>query len=155
LSTLKVDQDKSSFSLTTSDGTQDHKYGDFFNAGDAGGSAQGEVVFVGYGISSPKQGHDDYAGLDVKGKIVLFVRGTPQGIDPSLLADNETEDDAAQAHGASAVIALPSAYAVSIMKNPRYREYGLERVRLTKALGSNIAAVVPTPEICDQLLKPV
>lgn len=35
------------------------------------------VVFVGHGISAPALGHDDYAGNDVKGKIVAFVGGTP------------------------------------------------------------------------------
>jgi peptidase M28-like protein len=35
------------------------------------------IVFVGYGLSDPSQGLDDYAGLDVRNKIVLFLRGKP------------------------------------------------------------------------------
>ena len=35
------------------------------------------VVFAGYGISSPASGYDDYKGLDVKGKIVLVLKGLP------------------------------------------------------------------------------
>ncbi|HSQ50345.1 MAG TPA: M28 family peptidase [Nitrospiraceae bacterium] len=38
---------------------------------------QGQVVFVGYGIVDPAQGIDDYAGVDVKNCIVLFLRGKP------------------------------------------------------------------------------
>jgi len=38
---------------------------------------QGQVVFVGYGIVDPAQGIDDYAGVDVKNRIVLFLRGKP------------------------------------------------------------------------------
>ncbi|MFQ3611962.1 MAG: M20/M25/M40 family metallo-hydrolase [Fimbriimonadales bacterium] len=38
----------------------------------------GEVVFVGYGISVPDAGYDDYATVDVKGKVVAFLRGAPQ-----------------------------------------------------------------------------
>jgi hypothetical protein len=38
---------------------------------------QGQVVFVGYGIIDPVQGIDDYAGVDVKNCIVLFLRGKP------------------------------------------------------------------------------
>jgi hypothetical protein len=34
-------------------------------------------VFVGYGISAPAKGLDEYAGLDVKGKIVLAFKGSP------------------------------------------------------------------------------
>src|SRR5262249_54620388 len=41
------------------------------------GEVEGEAVFVGYGISEPDRGHDDYAGLDVKGKIVVALRGAP------------------------------------------------------------------------------
>ena len=44
----------------------------------AGAQASGEIVFVGYGISSPAKGLDEYAGLDVKGKIVLAFRGAPK-----------------------------------------------------------------------------
>ena len=42
------------------------------------GKAEAEVVFVGYGIHAPGKGHDDYAGIDVNGKIVLAVRGRPE-----------------------------------------------------------------------------
>jgi hypothetical protein len=37
-----------------------------------------EVVFVGYGISAPGKGLDEYAGANVRGKIVLVLRGSPK-----------------------------------------------------------------------------
>ena len=46
------------------------------------GSVSGEVVFAGYGITAPELGWDDYAGLDVKGKIVLVLRHEPGEKDP-------------------------------------------------------------------------
>ncbi len=36
------------------------------------------LVFVGYGIVAPRFDHDDYAGLDVKGKIAVFLSGRPE-----------------------------------------------------------------------------
>ena len=39
------------------------------------------LVFAGYGISAPDQGYDDYAGLDVTGKVVLVAPGKPAGVD--------------------------------------------------------------------------
>ncbi|NDC58824.1 MAG: aminopeptidase, partial [Alphaproteobacteria bacterium] len=36
------------------------------------------LVFVGFGVVSPERGRDDYAGLDVKGKIVVTLRGAPK-----------------------------------------------------------------------------
>ncbi len=35
------------------------------------------VVFVGYGITAPEKGWDDYAGLDVHGKTVVFLVNDP------------------------------------------------------------------------------
>ncbi|TAJ34891.1 MAG: M20/M25/M40 family metallo-hydrolase [Nitrospirae bacterium] len=36
------------------------------------------IVFVGYGIADPARGFDEYAGLDVRNRIVLFLRGKPE-----------------------------------------------------------------------------
>jgi hypothetical protein len=39
---------------------------------------EASIVFVGYGISDPAGGLDDYAGIDVRNKVVLFLRGKPE-----------------------------------------------------------------------------
>ena len=49
----------------------------------ASGSAAGEVVFAGYGISAPEIAYDDYQGVEVKGKVVLLLRFSPAGDDPN------------------------------------------------------------------------
>ncbi|WP_455370431.1 M28 family peptidase [Petrachloros mirabilis] len=36
------------------------------------------ITFVGYGLSDPSHNIDDYAGVDVRDKIVLFLRGKPE-----------------------------------------------------------------------------
>lgn len=41
----------------------------------------GPVVFVGYGISAEEYRYDDYAGVDVKDKIVLLLRHEPREFD--------------------------------------------------------------------------
>jgi hypothetical protein len=40
-------------------------------------NAEGEIAFVGYGITAPERGWDDYENLDVRGKIVLIMDGAP------------------------------------------------------------------------------
>ncbi|EJF09196.1 MULTISPECIES: M28 family metallopeptidase [Pontibacter] len=40
-------------------------------------SIEAPLVFAGYGISAPDLGYDDYAGIDVTGKIVVVLRGAP------------------------------------------------------------------------------
>jgi len=42
------------------------------------GEVSAEVVFAGFGMRAPDQGRDDYAGLDVKGKVVMVLRGEPE-----------------------------------------------------------------------------
>jgi hypothetical protein len=51
-----------------------------FNPLALSGSKQFELplVFAGYGITAAKEGYDDYAGLDVKGKMVVVLRHEPQ-----------------------------------------------------------------------------
>lgn len=42
------------------------------------GSVSAGLVFAGYGISAPELKYDDYAGLDVKGKVVIVLRRMPR-----------------------------------------------------------------------------
>ena len=65
------------------------KAGEFVPAAfSAPGPASGEVVFAGWGITAKEKGHDDYAGLDVRGKVVLVRRYVPEG-DAFHAADDE------------------------------------------------------------------
>lgn len=45
------------------------------------GSDEAPVVFAGYGITSEKAKYDDYADVDVANKVVILLRGSPQGTD--------------------------------------------------------------------------
>jgi hypothetical protein len=42
------------------------------------GKVEAPVVFAGYGITSDGPKYDDYAGLDVPGKVVVILTGTPR-----------------------------------------------------------------------------
>jgi hypothetical protein len=42
--------------------------------------ASGELVFVGYGVVSDELKRDDLTGIDVKGKIVMVLKGKPQNV---------------------------------------------------------------------------
>src|SRR3954453_2536579 len=45
------------------------------------GKLAGTVVFAGYGITAPEYKYDDYAGIEVKDKVVLILRHEPQEAD--------------------------------------------------------------------------
>ena len=44
------------------------------------------IVFVGYGATAPEYNWDDYAGVDVKGKVILCIVGDPPSDDPKFFA---------------------------------------------------------------------
>ncbi|HEX9931907.1 MAG TPA: M28 family metallopeptidase [Allosphingosinicella sp.] len=54
----------------------------------AAGRTQFEAptVFAGYGLEAPSFGLDDYRGLDVRGKIVVVLDGTPSGLPSDVAA---------------------------------------------------------------------
>jgi Peptidase family M28/PA domain len=73
------------------------------------------VAFVGYGITVPALGYDDYRGIDVRGKVVLMFEHEPQENDPhsrfngtgnTRYATNRVKALIAQAHGAAAVLVI-------------------------------------------------
>jgi aminopeptidase YwaD len=47
------------------------------HGGSLAGEVSGEVVFVGHGIEMADPAYDDYAGVDVRGKIALALDGAP------------------------------------------------------------------------------
>jgi len=47
------------------------------HGGSARGETTGQIAFAGYGVSAPGDGYDDYADVDVRGKIVLVLAGAP------------------------------------------------------------------------------
>jgi aminopeptidase YwaD len=74
----RVLQSESSFSRT------DLKVGEDYMplAFSSSQPAKGDLIFAGYGIGAPELQYDNYAGLDVKGKIVVILRGSPDGNNP-------------------------------------------------------------------------
>ncbi|MFN8547510.1 MAG: hypothetical protein U0527_05945 [Candidatus Eisenbacteria bacterium] len=103
-------------------GLRDNEHGYLFGADytpvaiSSDGHALNEVVFVGYGLSAPERGYDDYAGQEVKGKIVVaFLHGAPGGSSGRGLLGGGAEPygslyrkaETALLHGAAALIVTP------------------------------------------------
>jgi hypothetical protein len=74
------------------------------------------LVFAGYGISAPEFDYDDYAGMDVRGKVVLVFDHEPQESDPRSVfnglgntrhANGRLKALEAQQHGAVGVLVAP------------------------------------------------
>ncbi len=70
--------------------------------------ASGEMIFVGYSISSSELNYDDFAGIDVKDKIVIALRYNPDVENPKSKFDKYSElrlkAKTAKEKGAKAII---------------------------------------------------
>lgn len=84
----------------------------------ASGVCQGDLIFVGYGIQAPDLDYDEYANIEVKGKVVVLLRKEPQqsdadspfdGTKSSRHATFRSKISQAFQHGASAVIMVNDA----------------------------------------------
>jgi len=84
---MKVDPEKTSFVLEPEKGRKETlKFGDDFVVMNQTLTPEtmvdAPIVFVGYGASAPEFNWDDYAGVDVKGKVILCIVGDPPSDDP-------------------------------------------------------------------------
>jgi Zn-dependent M28 family amino/carboxypeptidase len=90
-----------------------------------------DFVFVGFGIHAPEYGWDDYAGVDVKGKVVVMLVNDPGYYDDNLFkGKNMTfygrwtyKFDEAGKQGAAAALIIhdtePASYGWSVVQNSR------------------------------------
>ena len=103
--------------LSVSISGQTSSYGsgnDFFPEPFSGtGHVEGSLIFVGFGISDPDLGHDDYGGTDINGRVVLMLDHEPGERDPASPFDGDRPSESArsvrkaleaQRRGAAAVL---------------------------------------------------
>jgi hypothetical protein len=79
------------------------------------GAFSGELAFCGYGIDAPDKQYDDFAGIELKGKVALIMRRVPDQSNPrgvfagrhggiSTHAELRTKINNAHARGAAAIL---------------------------------------------------
>jgi Peptidase family M28 len=110
---IELLRDKSSFAVKHDGATRTLTIEkDYVMGGDplsADTTAEGQVVFVGFGVSAPEFNYDDYAGIDVRGKIVAALYGAPSTM-PSApgahFSSTEQKLRTAAEHGAIGYISI-------------------------------------------------
>src|SRR5579871_3775456 len=150
----KPDPAKSSLEITNGTKTSAYHFGDFYTLGTSSGEGQGQVVFVGTGVSSPSQQHDDYSGMDVRGKIVMIASGMPAGVDAARLGDNEQGEGAARAHGAVGIMQIPAQRFLEFMKSKGFQDRAASResIRLAREGEGALPSITLGPDLAEQLL---
>jgi Zn-dependent M28 family amino/carboxypeptidase len=98
------------------------------------------LVFVGYGLHLPEAHYDDFAGLDVRGKIIVYINGGPASISGALKASARSPQDFVsfvEKGGAVGAIAIP---------NPKSMDIPWDRMRLAS---SQAGMRLADPELQD------
>ena len=113
------------------------------------------LVFVGFGLENARLGLNDYAGLDVKGKIVVTLRGYPKGLPSEEGAHlSATKGKIAESHGAIGMISLgtirsmkarPWARMVQFANDPDFTWVSPEGVPFDAAPGLRASASLNDP----------
>ena len=85
------------------------------------------LVFVGYGLNIPEKNYNDLEGLDLKGKVVVVILGSPSTIPGALASHYQTAAErwkTLKAAGVVGILALP---------NPAFMDIPWSRMSLNRA----------------------
>src|SRR6266498_3717543 len=114
---------------TLASGEKTYKLKEQFTALSFSGEKEfsGPIAFAGYGITDPKTHYDDYANLDVKGKVVLVMRFEPHDDHgKSRWTKGSTDDWTPNAHlETKARVAVEhGAIALLLVNPPNFHDHG-------------------------------
>lgn len=130
------------------------------------GQVDAALAFVGYGITAPQAGYDDYAGVDVSGKIVIVLRKEPRlgqpnnplgKQSPTPAAYFSTKVTAAIAHGAVGMIVVNDHASAAEMAKEDASKSADALLEVTQAgngaAGKRLPTVCVSRVVIDRLLR--
>ena len=124
------------------------------------GTAECRIVFAGYGISSPADKYDDYAGIDVNNAVVIVMRGAPEQDNPhgnlSQFASLRSKAMTAKEKGAKAMICVSGQQFPDSLLALRYEQGGkVDGMLVLNALSTAIEKMLPSLSIStlDSVIK--
>ena len=85
------------------------------------------LVFVGYGLKIPEKNYDDFAGIDVRGKIVVIFTGSPSEIPGALASHYQTTAERWK------VLRVAGAIGIVSLMNPAVMDIPWSRIALNRA----------------------
>jgi Zn-dependent M28 family amino/carboxypeptidase len=126
---VRIDESRCSLDLLHEAKPEPVKLGDDATLGvnsHAAENVEAGAVFAGYGLTVPELSYDDLAGLDVKGKIVVYVSGGPAEMSGPIKAHFQSGEERRRAllkAGAIGTVAIP---------NPKSAEVPWSRVAASR-----------------------
>lgn len=85
------------------------------------------LVFVGYGLKVPEKNYDDFAGVDVRGKIIVIFSGSPAEIPGALASHYQTAAERWKVLRAAGAVGIVS------LINPASMDIPWSRIALNRA----------------------
>jgi len=142
---LQLDEANSSLEISHDGKSVPFAFGDdgFLSPTSNAAGVDAPAVFIGYGLKVPEQYYNDFAGVDLKGKIAVYVTGGPASISASLKAHYQSSEERRKnlaAAGAVGFITIP---------NPKAEEVPWSRVagsRFSQRMELRDAAGAPSPQ---------
>jgi hypothetical protein len=122
--TKQLDESQSSLALRRPDGVENLRLGDdaiIATRADPASLVDAELVFAGYGLRIPELTYDDFAGLETKGKIIVYLNGAPSKAAGPLASHYET---AAERWAAMKSVGIIGAISIA---NPNHMDIPWER----------------------------
>lgn len=111
----KIDEDNSSIELIRAEGIAERvQFGREATISmrvDPQPLVEAPLAFAGYGFAVPEKGYDDIAGLDLKGKLAVYIQGVPDGIPSELAAHYQSAGERwerLKAAGAIGTVVIPN-----------------------------------------------
>lgn len=95
--------------------------------GDPAEHVDAPAVFIGYGLKIPEKNYDDLAGLDLKGKVVVFLAGGPSSIPGPLKSHYQSAGERWKQLRDAGVIGTAT------IQNPKSMDIPWERATLARA----------------------
>ncbi|HXB21607.1 MAG TPA: M28 family metallopeptidase [Candidatus Solibacter sp.] len=123
-------------------------------------SAEGQLVFVGYGLTVPEQNYDDLAGLDLKGKIAVVFAGSPEEIPGALSSHYQSAGErwkSFQKAGAAGIVTILNPGSMDIpwsriSVNRAHPSMALVGAEFDETAGQKLAVTV-NPEKAEKLFQ--
>ena len=94
-----------------------------------------DLVFAGFGLANAEAGHDDFSGLDVKGKVVVYLAGAPTTIAGPLAAHMQSAGERGD------LLRKLGAVGAVVIQNPKNVDIPWER--------SSLARFMPSMSLAD------
>ncbi len=112
----RIDESKSSLTLIRDGSEENLTLGEHANIGVRNAPApklEAAMVFVGYGTRIPEANYDDLKGVDLKGKIAVYISGQPSDIAAPLISHYQSASERTKA------LVAAGAVGTAVINNPR------------------------------------